>query len=141
MLEKLQTAGDEVGKNPANVQSKHQKDRVFETELEVGEVINDIGRDIYNQVLPNPAVADIAEKLISKSHSRSDEFAINQKGRESKSANLKGLLEQHKQNVPISRRVQQFPYDAIKAETWVVEEELYVMGKDCLLYTSDAADE
>ena len=75
-------------------------------------------------------MADVAEKLISEGHPSSDEFAANLKDLKSKWADLKDLLEQRKQNLLVSERVQQFLYDASEAEAWMSEQELYMMVED-----------
>ena len=68
------------------------------------------------------AVFENGQKLISEGHPEKDKYE--------KWARLQDLLEARKQKLLVNERVQQFLFDANEAESWMSEQELYMMVED-----------
>merc|ERR1719166_422311 len=76
------------------------------------------------------AVMESGQKMISEGHPESDRFERDMNNLTEKWARLQELLAQRQQKLLINERVQQFMYDANEAESWMSEQELYMMVED-----------
>merc|ERR1719450_930708 len=76
------------------------------------------------------AVMESGEKLISEGHPEADKFKRDLDNLTEKWARLQELLDSRRQRLLINEKVQQFMYDANEAESWMSEQELYMMVED-----------
>merc|ERR1719225_600138 len=76
------------------------------------------------------AVVESGDKLISEHHPESEKFQRDLDNMTEKWARLQELLDARKQRLLINEKVQQFMYDANEAESWMSEQELYMMVED-----------
>merc|ERR1712241_154915 len=70
------------------------------------------------------------QKLISEHHPESEKFQRDLDDMTEKWARLQELLDSRRQRLLINEKVQQFMYDANEAESWMSEQELYMMVED-----------
>merc|ERR1712241_91025 len=70
------------------------------------------------------------QKLISEHHPESEKFQRDLDNMTEKWARLQDLLDSRRQRLLINEKVQQFMYDANEAESWMSEQELYMMVED-----------
>merc|ERR1719232_1991719 len=75
-------------------------------------------------------VMENGQKMISEGHPESDRFERDMNNLTEKWARLQELLAQRQQKLLINEKVQQFLYDANEAESWMSEQELYMMVED-----------
>ena len=76
------------------------------------------------------AVMESGEKLIAEGHPEADKFKRDLDNLTEKWARLQDLLDSRRQRLLINEKVQQFMYDANEAESWMSEQELYMMVED-----------
>merc|ERR1719288_376829 len=76
------------------------------------------------------AVMESGQKLISEGHPESQKYERDMNNLTEKWARLQELLAQRQQKLLINEKVQQFLYDANEAESWMSEQELYMMVED-----------
>merc|ERR1719410_1961962 len=76
------------------------------------------------------AVIESGDKLISENHPESEKFQRDLDNMTEKWARLQDLLDSRRQRLLINEKVQQFMYDANEAESWMSEQELYMMVED-----------
>merc|ERR550539_1775637 len=76
------------------------------------------------------AVVESGDKLISEHHPESEKFQRDLDNMTEKWARLQELLDSRRQRLLINEKVQQFMYDANEAESWMSEQELYMMVED-----------
>merc|ERR1719312_1145227 len=76
------------------------------------------------------AVFENGQKLISEGHPEADKFERDLTNLTEKWARLQDLLEARRQRLLVNERVQQFLFDANEAESWMSEQELYMMVED-----------
>merc|ERR1719225_973846 len=76
------------------------------------------------------AVVESGDKLISENHPESEKFQRDLDNMTEKWARLQELLDARRQRLLINEKVQQFMYDANEAESWMSEQELYMMVED-----------
>merc|ERR1719433_1116369 len=76
------------------------------------------------------AVVESGDKLISENHPESEKFQRDLDNMTEKWARLQELLDSRRQRLLINEKVQQFMYDANEAESWMSEQELYMMVED-----------
>merc|ERR1719175_221583 len=76
------------------------------------------------------AVMESGQKLISEGHPESQKYERDMNNLTEKWARLQELLEQRQKNLLVNEKVQQFLYDANEAESWMSEQELYMMVED-----------
>ena len=70
------------------------------------------------------------QKLISEGHTKKDKYERDLNDLTEKWARLQDLLEARRQKLLVNERVQQFLFDANEAESWMSEQELYMMVED-----------
>merc|ERR1719232_1107204 len=75
-------------------------------------------------------VMENGQKMISEGHPESDRFERDMNNLTEKWARLQELLAQRQQKLLINEKVKQFLYDANEAESWMSEQELYMMVED-----------
>ncbi|CAG0879659.1 unnamed protein product, partial [Darwinula stevensoni] len=75
-------------------------------------------------------VCDNGAKLINEGHKDSEEFSQLIEELLEAWQGLKDAMENRKKNLLISERAQQYFYDASEAESWMSEQELYMMVED-----------
>merc|ERR1719193_2509041 len=90
--------------------------------MSIGEISNHEPR--VNNVVEN------GQKLISDGHPNADEFNRQLDELVEKWQALKDLLEARRKTLLTNERVQQFLFDASEAESWMSEQELYMMIED-----------
>merc|ERR1712106_530802 len=76
------------------------------------------------------AVFENGQKLISEGHPEADKYERDLNNLTEKWARLQELLEERRQKLLVNERVQQFLFDANEAESWMSEQELYMMVED-----------
>ncbi|XP_023337071.1 spectrin beta chain isoform X7 [Eurytemora carolleeae] len=76
------------------------------------------------------SVVENGTKLISEGHPQAEEFNKKLDELVEKWQALKDLLEARRQQLLVNERVQQFLFDAGEAESWMSEQELYMMVED-----------
>jgi len=76
------------------------------------------------------AVVENGQKLVSEGHPQADQFNLSLDDLVERWQALKDLVEARRQNLLVSERVQQFLFDAAEAESWMSEQELYMMVED-----------
>merc|ERR1719249_393625 len=76
------------------------------------------------------AVFENGQKLISEGHPEAEKFDRDLGLLTEKWERLSEMLEARKQKLLINERVQQFLFDANEAESWMSEQELYMMVED-----------
>ena len=76
------------------------------------------------------AVFENGQKLISEGHPEKDKYERDRNDITEKSERLQDLLEARRQKLLVNERVQQFLFDANEAESWMSEQELYMMVED-----------
>merc|ERR1719430_1289720 len=76
------------------------------------------------------ATIEAGEKMISENHPESEKFERDLTLLAEKWARLAEMVEARKQKLLINERVQQFLFDANEAESWMSEQELYMMVED-----------
>merc|ERR1719175_540585 len=76
------------------------------------------------------AVMESGQKLISEGHPESQKYERDMNNLTEKWARLQELLEQRQKNLLVNEKVQQFLFDANEAESWMSEQELYMMVED-----------
>merc|ERR1711971_275539 len=76
------------------------------------------------------SVMETGQKMIDEGHPEADKFDRDLNNLTEKWAELKDLLEARKQQLITSEKVQQFLFDANEAESWMSEQELYMMVED-----------
>merc|ERR1719187_1845128 len=76
------------------------------------------------------AVLETGQKMISEGHPEADQFDRDLTSLADKWAKLQELLEMRKQKLLTNEKVQQFLFDANEAESWMSEQELYMMVED-----------
>merc|ERR1712147_579523 len=76
------------------------------------------------------AVFENGQKLISEGHPEADKYERDLNNLTEKWARLQDLLEARRQKLLVNERVQQFLFDANEAESWMSEQELYIMVED-----------
>ena len=70
------------------------------------------------------------QKLISEGHPKKDKYERDLTDLTEKLARLQDLLEARRQKLLVNERVQQLLFDANEAESWMSEQELYMMVED-----------
>merc|ERR1712241_31063 len=70
------------------------------------------------------------QKLISEGHPESQKYERDMNNLTEKWARLQELLDVRQKNLLVNEKVQQFLYDANEAESWMSEQELYMMVED-----------
>merc|ERR1719370_2146429 len=73
---------------------------------------------------------EAGERMISEGHPESERFERDLNLLTEKWERLSEMLEARKQKLLINERVQQFLFDAGEAESWMSEQELYMMVED-----------
>merc|ERR1740122_261168 len=86
--------------------------------------------EIENHEVRIYSVVENGNKMIAEGHDSSQEWQSGIDDLQEKWAELKDLLEARKQQLITSEKVQQFLYDATEAESWMSEQELYMMVED-----------
>merc|ERR1719412_1581369 len=76
------------------------------------------------------ATIEAGEKMISENHPESEKFERDLTLLAEKWARLAEMVEARKQKLLVNERVQQFLFDANEAESWMSEQELYMMVED-----------
>merc|ERR1719430_1866368 len=76
------------------------------------------------------SVMETGQKMIDEGHPEADKFDRDQGLLTEKWERLSEMLEARKQKLLINERVQQFLFDANEAESWMSEQELYMMVED-----------
>ena len=76
------------------------------------------------------AVMESGQKMVSEGHPESGKYERDMNNLTEKWARLQDLLEQRQQKLLVNEKVQQFLYDANEAESWMSEQELYMMVED-----------
>merc|ERR550539_2238559 len=76
------------------------------------------------------AVLESGQKLISEGHPESEKFQRDLDNMTEKWARLQDMMEARKQKLLTNEKVQQFMFDANEAESWMSEQELYMMVED-----------
>merc|ERR1712088_420784 len=76
------------------------------------------------------SVMETGQKMIDEGHPEAEKFNRDLNLLTEKVAALKDMLEARKQRLLINERVQQFLFDANEAESWMSEQELYMMVED-----------
>ena len=70
------------------------------------------------------------QKLISEGHPKKDKYEGDLNDLTEKLARLQDLLEARRQKLLVNERVQQLLFDSNEAESWMSEQELYMMVDD-----------
>merc|ERR1711962_1395855 len=89
-----------------------------------------MGAEIANHEPRINAVMEAGERMISEGHPESERFERDLNLLTEKWEKLQDMLEARKQKLLINERVQQFLFDANEAESWMSEQELYMMVED-----------
>jgi len=76
------------------------------------------------------AVLESGQKLISEGHPEADKYEKDLNNLTDKWARLMDMMEARKQKLLTNEKVQQFMFDANEAESWMSEQELYMMVED-----------
>merc|ERR1711971_967056 len=76
------------------------------------------------------SVMETGQKMIDEGHPEADKFDRDLNNLTEKWERLSEMLEARKQKLLINERVQQFLFDANEAESWMSEQELYMMVED-----------
>merc|ERR1740128_397558 len=76
------------------------------------------------------AVFENGQKLISEGHPEADKYERDIEELLDNWERLQELLEERRQKLLVNERVQQFLFDANEAESWMSEQELYMMVED-----------
>merc|ERR1719325_487912 len=76
------------------------------------------------------SVMESGQKMISEGHPESQKYDRDMTNLTEKWARLQDLMEQRQQKLLVNEKVQQFMYDANEAESWMSEQELYMMVED-----------
>merc|ERR1719325_469084 len=76
------------------------------------------------------SVMESGQKMISEGHPESQKYDRDMTNLTEKWARLQELMEQRQQKLLVNEKVQQFLYDANEAESWMSEQELYMMVED-----------
>merc|ERR550519_2869385 len=76
------------------------------------------------------SVMETGQKMIDEGHPEAEQFEKNLNQLTEKWERLQDLLEARKQKLLINERVQHFLFDANEAESWMSEQELYMMVED-----------
>merc|ERR1719225_494188 len=76
------------------------------------------------------AVLESGQKLISEGHPEADKYERDLNNLTDKWARLMDMMEARKQKLLTNEKVQQFMFDANEAESWMSEQELYMMVED-----------
>merc|ERR1719430_1954413 len=76
------------------------------------------------------SVMEAGQRMIDEGHPESDKFERDLNSLTEKWEKLQDMLEARKQKLLINERVQQFLFDANEAESWMSEQELYMMVED-----------
>ena len=116
--EKLPLAlSDEVGNSLFNVLMLKKNNQTLKTEIE-------------NHEPRIMAICNNGQKLIDEGHEDASEFADRISGLTQKWQELKDTLAERDRRLSNSERVQQYFFDAQEAESWMSEQELYMMVED-----------
>merc|ERR1719225_1365820 len=75
-------------------------------------------------------VMESGNKMVSEGHPESQKYDRDMTNLTEKWARLQELMEQRQQKLLVNEKVQQFLYDANEAESWMSEQELYMMVED-----------
>merc|ERR1719225_1210489 len=75
-------------------------------------------------------VMESGNKMVSEGHPESEKFQRDMNNLTEKWARLQELMDQRQQKLLVAEKVQQFLYDANEAESWMSEQELYMMVED-----------
>merc|ERR1719339_417298 len=70
------------------------------------------------------------QKMIDEGHPESQKYDRDMRNLTDKWARLQDIMDQRQQKLLINERVQQFLFDANEAESWMSEQELYMMVED-----------
>merc|ERR1719507_2561906 len=76
------------------------------------------------------SVMETGQKMIDEGHPDSTEYQQKVDDLKEKLAALKDMLEARRTKLFVNEKVQQFMYDANEAESWMSEQELYMMVED-----------
>jgi spectrin beta len=108
---------DEIGNSLFNVHMLKKNNQTLKTEIE-----NHEPRII--------TICNNGRKLIDEGHEDADEFERLNEELMAKWNELKEALEERKRRLEKSERAQQYLFDAQEAESWMSEQELYMMVED-----------
>merc|ERR1712242_444015 len=75
-------------------------------------------------------VMESGNKMVSEGHHESEKYDRDLNNLTDKWARLMDMMEARQQRLLINEKVQQFMYDANEAESWMSEQELYMMVED-----------
>merc|ERR1712242_488690 len=75
-------------------------------------------------------VMESGNKMVSEGHHESEKYDRDMRNLTDKWARLQDLMDQRQQKLLVAEKVQQFLYDANEAESWMSEQELYMMVED-----------
>merc|ERR1711971_975546 len=76
------------------------------------------------------SVMETGQKMIDEGHPEADKFDRDLNNLTEKWERLSEMMDQRQQKLLMSEKVQQFLYDATEAESWMSEQELYMMVED-----------
>ncbi|KAG4068736.1 hypothetical protein HA402_002427 [Bradysia odoriphaga] len=108
---------DDCGNSLFNVNVLKKKNQSLATEIE-------------NHEPRIMAICNNGQKLIDEGHEDSPQFVERIKELTQKWQELKDAIENRRKNLDQSERVQQYFFDAAEAESWMSEQELYMMVED-----------
>lgn len=108
---------NEYGNSLFNVHALKKKNQSLATEID-------------NHEARIMSICHNGQKLIDEGHENSEEFANLIKQLMSKWQELKDAIDTRKKQLDQSERVQQYFFDAAEAESWMSEQELYMMVED-----------
>merc|ERR1719464_163052 len=75
-------------------------------------------------------VMESGNKMVSEGHPESQKYDRDMRNLTDKWARLQAIMDQRQQKLLVAEKVQQFLYDANEAESWMSEQELYIMVED-----------
>merc|ERR1719325_480168 len=87
-------------------------------------------QEISNHEPRISSVMETGQKMIDEGHPEAQKYDRDMTNLTEKWARLQELMEQRQQKLLVNEKVQQFLYDANEAESWMSEQELYMMVED-----------
>ncbi|XP_050407107.1 spectrin beta chain isoform X3 [Patella vulgata] len=87
-------------------------------------------REIENHEPRIRSVCDIGQELIDEEHPQSEEFSGLMNDLVQRWQELKDSVDARRDRLQLSETAQQYYFDANEAESWMSEQELYMMGED-----------
>merc|ERR1712088_12233 len=122
---------------PDKVQErKEQQEKVaakfatIKAPIEARKKVQMLQAEIANHEPRISSVMETGQKMIDEGHPEADKFDRDLGLLTEKWERLSEMLEARKQKLLINERVQQFLFDANEAESWMSEQELYMMVED-----------